>query len=184
MKHASNRDFFAHWEQARGRSLAPDRASFSPDALGTLLADAFVASRDATGGFSFRVAGSRLCALAGRDLKGEAIASLFDSTAQSELAEIMAVTADESLPTVAGLAGTYPTGETCAIELLLLPFAYQAEHSASLTGAFAIFEQPPLPLPPLHLVSWRHIHPPRLTSPRMVQRLNLFRGLTVYEGLR
>ena len=63
MKHPSNREFFAYWDQKRGDGRAPDRTDIEPGAVRGLLGDIFVLSYDASAGYPFRVAGTRVCAL-------------------------------------------------------------------------------------------------------------------------
>jgi len=69
MKHPSVREFFAYWNGKRGNSRAPDRSEIEPNAVRGLLGDIFVLSCDAAAGYPFRVAGTRVCALFGRDMK-------------------------------------------------------------------------------------------------------------------
>ena len=68
MKHPSNREFHAYWNDKRGAARAPDRSEVEPSALRGLLGDIFVLSYDATAGHPFRVAGTRVCARLGCDL--------------------------------------------------------------------------------------------------------------------
>ncbi len=65
-----------------GRASAPARARriaarSSPDAVRELLGDIFVLSYDAAAGYPFRVAGTRVCALLGCDLKDRSFSALF-----------------------------------------------------------------------------------------------------------
>lgn len=184
MKHVSTREFFAHWDQARGTAHAPDRVDLAPEPVRHLLADVFVLGTDAGSEYPFRVAGTRVCALTGRDLKNESFSALFDGQSRAEIADLIAVVADEILPTIAGVTATAADGRTIPMELLLLPFNARAHAPTSLTGLLVPFEPAALPLTSFQLTSWRHIHPPRLVSPRMMRRWNTLRGFTVYEGLR
>jgi len=85
MKHPSSREYFAYWDDKRGAALAPDRSDIEPSALRDLLADIFVLSYDREAGFPFRVAGTRVCALFGRDVKDTSFAALFDTEARREI---------------------------------------------------------------------------------------------------
>ncbi|HWN78513.1 MAG TPA: PAS domain-containing protein, partial [Bradyrhizobium sp.] len=85
MKHPSSREFFAYWDEKRGAAQAPDRSEIEPGAVRELLGDIFVLSYDATSGHPFRVAGTRVCALAGRDLKDRSFSALFAPDARREI---------------------------------------------------------------------------------------------------
>jgi hypothetical protein len=95
MKHPSNRQFFAYWDEKRGDARAPDRSDFKPDGFRQLLGDIFVLACDEASGYPFRVAGTRLSALLGRDLRGQNFPDLFDSESRRDIEDIVtAVTED------------------------------------------------------------------------------------------
>ena len=71
MKHPSNRELFAYWNERRGERLAPERADIEPAAIRHVLGDTFVIEMCGSESHLFRIAGTRLCALFGRELKAE-----------------------------------------------------------------------------------------------------------------
>ena len=139
MKHPSNREFFAYWDDKRGDARAPDRSEIEPGAVRELLGDIFVLSYDDAAGFPFRVAGTRVCALLGRDLKDKSFSALFAPDDRREIEEIVAVVAEELLGAVAGITATAQDGSPAHLELLLLPFNTRAHTPISLTGLLAPF---------------------------------------------
>src|ERR1700752_4221896 len=112
MKHPSSREFYAYWDRMRGNAQAPDRSDIEPSAVRELLGDIFVLSYDAEAGYPFRVAGTRVCALLGRDLKDQSFSALFTSKARSEIEDMIAVVAEETLPAIAGLTAKSATRDT------------------------------------------------------------------------
>ena len=185
MKHPSNREFFAYWDERRGDARAPDRSEIEPDAVRGLLGDIFVLSYDAASGYPFRVAGTRVCALLGRDLKDKSFSALFAPDGRREIEEIIAVVAEELLAAVAGISATSQDGSPAHLELLLLPFNTRAHTPLSLTGSLAPFESDPSQLRDFKLTSWRYLaHPPQRLVPRALRKLAIARGFMVYEGLR
>jgi len=98
MKHPSNQQFFAYWNQKRGEARAPDRGDIDPDAVRELLGDIFVLACDEPSRFPFRVAGTRLCALAGRDLKNRSFSELFATEARREIEDIVAAVTEDMVP--------------------------------------------------------------------------------------
>lgn len=184
MKHPSNQEFFAYWSEQRGDARAPDRSAIEPEAVRDLLGDIFVLSCDVSARYPFRVAGTRLCALIGHDLKDRSFPGLFDSEGRREIEDIITAVTEEMLPAVAGVTATSAEG-VAHLELLLLPFNHRAHAPLSLTGLLAPFDSGHSALRDFRLTSWRYIHPPteRLV-PRTLRKLKLARGLMVYEGLR
>lgn len=184
MKHPSTREFFAYWDEKRGDARAPDRSEIEPGAVRELLGDIFVLSYDAASGYPFRVAGTRVCALLGCDLKDRSFSALFTPDARREIEEIIAVVSEEMLAAVAGITATSQDGSVAHLELLLLPFNARAHTPISLTGLLAPFESERSLLRDFKLISWRYLgHPPQKFVPRALRKLALARGFMVYEGL-
>jgi hypothetical protein len=185
MKHPSNREFFAYWDRKRDGARAPERSEIEPGAVRELLGDIFVLSYDATAGYPFRVAGTRVCALLGRDLKDRSFSALFTPDGRREIDDIITVVAEEMLAAVAGITATSQDGSQAHLELLLLPFNTRAHTPLSLTGLLAPFNGEHSVIKDFKLTSWRYIgHPPQRFIPRALRKLAIARGFMVYEGLR
>jgi hypothetical protein len=185
MKHPSSRKFFAYWDEKRGYSRAPDRSEIEPGPMRELLGDIFVLAYDKAAGFPCRVAGTRVCALLGRDLKNQSFPDLFAPAGRAEIDDMVTVVSEELLVAVAGVTGYTESGDKAHMEMLLLPFAARAHTPITLTGLLA-------PLTPfagrvgaLEMTSYRYLaHQPQRFAPRLLRKLQAARGLMVYEGLR
>jgi hypothetical protein len=184
MKHPSNREFFGYWDAKRGAARAPERSEIEPGAVRELLGDIFVLSYDAPNGYPFRVAGTRVCALLGCDLKDQSFSALFAPDGRREIEDIITVVAEEMLAAVAGITATSQDGSVAHLELLLLPFNHRAHEPVSLTGSLAPFESDLGTLRDFRLTSWRYLHRPERLVPRALRKLAIARGFMVYEGLR
>jgi hypothetical protein len=184
MKHPSNREFFAYWDEKRGSARAPERSEIEPSAVRELLGDIFVLSYDSAAGYPFRVAGTRLCALLGCDLKDRSFSAMFAPDARREIEDIITVVAEEMLAALAGITATSEDGSPAHLELLLLPFNARAHTPLSLTGLLAPFESERRVLKDFKLTSWRYLdHTPQKLVPRALRKLAVARGFMVYEGL-
>src|SRR5207342_1728831 len=106
MKHPATREFFAYWDAKRGAARAPDRSEIEPGAVRELLGDIFVLSYDNDAGYPFRVAGTRVCALLGRDLKDASFSALFAPDSRREIEDVITYVAEEMLPAIAGINAT------------------------------------------------------------------------------
>ena len=91
------------------------------------------------------------------------------------------------------LALSAPAGKTAAaredgskayLELLLLPFNARPHTPVSVTGVLAPFDDECGALSTFTLTSWRYLHQPEKLLPRAIRKLQIARGLMVYEGLR
>jgi hypothetical protein len=192
MKHVSTRDLYHYWNARRGRRPAPERAEIDPIAIPRVLADTFLLGADAEGELVFRLAGTRVCALFCRELKGEPFVSLFDRPSHAAAAELIAAVGGEALPTVAGVAGAFDGG-SLDLELLLLPLCHRGRTDARLLGVLAPIETSvwigARPLTALSIGAFRHIGAFAETTraPGLVPALPVRRsrhGLVVYDGGR
>ena len=184
MKHPSSREFFAYWDAKRGDARAPDRSEIQPGAVRELLGDIFVLSYEHDAGYPFRVAGTRVSALLGRDLKDTSFSSLFTPDSRREIEGVINYVAEEMLPAIAGITATSEDGTTAHLELLLLPFNNRAHAPISLTGSLAPFENDLGIIRDFKVTSWRYLHRPQKLVPRALRKLAIARGFMVYEGLR
>jgi hypothetical protein len=192
MKHPSNRDLFAYWNERRGIRLAPERNDIEPSAIRHVLGDTFVLAADGTG-HPFRLAGTRLCALFGRELKGESFLKLWQRSAQVGMRELIAVVTEEKVGVVASATGGTADDSILAIglELLLLPLAHTSHADARVLGALAPMTAPywlgAKAIGPLELGMFRHVGAAvdSIAAPRVVPGVGrLKHGLTVYDGGR
>jgi hypothetical protein len=161
MKRPSTCEFYAYWNRQRGHARAPDRGDFDPGAVRELLGDIFVLGYEPEIGFPFRVAGTRVCALLGRDVKDASFPALFEPGCRGEIGDIIAYVAEEMLPAVAGITADADDGSRRHLELLLLPFNHRAHAPVSLTGLLVPFETAAATLGDFKLTSWRYQHPPQ-----------------------
>ena len=194
MKHATTRELFDCWDALRGDEIAPSRDALSPDPIRHLLGDMFLLSAQHDETFPIRVAGTRLCALAGRDIKGQDFLGLWDEESRHELFDLLTVATEENIATVAGanLRQGDPSRQSSHppryLELLLLPFladpaAAHPSVAGSLVPLTAAAPGPSVSLSDLTLTSWRHLGYRRQTiRQRTIRKLAIARGFMVYEG--
>lgn len=193
MKHPSNRDLFAYWTERRGARLAPERGEIEPSEIRQVLGDTFVLASDGIPNHPFRLAGTRLCALFGRELKGESFVKLWDRTDQAALRELIGVVMEEKVGVVASASGFKADDDllTINLELLLLPLAYRSKNDARVLGSLAPLAAPywlgARAIGPLRLGMFRHLGSgTALVAPArfVAAARRLKRGLTVYDGGR
>jgi hypothetical protein len=193
MKHSSSLQLFDYWNHRRGNRPAPERGEIEPGAIRGVLGDTFILAYEPRAGHPFRLAGTKVCALFGRELKGEPFAKLWGDAWREPAIKLVDLTADEWVGLVAGVTGRVDDGPTVDLELLLLPLSYRGRAHARVLGVLAPLGTPlglgTTPLTSLQLGSLRHLGPavetvaaPRLTGSSPAPRPH--HGLVVYEGGR
>jgi len=153
-----------------------------------VLSDVFILALDRGAGHPLRLAGTRVCALFGRELKGERFIELWAAACQRIVSDLLAIAENEQVGTVAGVTGQTLNGDAIELELLLLPLAATRPNLARTIGV----------LVPLKTLEWlgvdsigtlaigprRHVGASikERRLPRLVQPLQ--RRLTVVQGDR
>jgi hypothetical protein len=110
-----------------------------------------------------RLAGTRICALLGREWTGRAFAEPFAAEDRADLASLIDTVADAATPAVAGIVGETADGRILDLEMLVLPLRHRGRTRARLLGSLASGEWPywagGVPLTRLHLTSVRYVQP-------------------------
>jgi hypothetical protein len=123
---------FQYWNRLRNGRVAPKRTEIEPADIKALLPDTFILEKDTRGEAVFRLAGTRLCAAYGRELKGFSFTSLWrehDQRLAARLAE--GVFRAKSVAVIA-CEGCSRGRRLLALEMLLLPLDGGVENPRSL----------------------------------------------------
>ncbi|MBV9558639.1 MAG: PAS domain-containing protein [Pseudolabrys sp.] len=201
MRHTSSRELYAYWNTQRGERPAPERADIDPAAIRHALGDVFILAADFVDERRFRLAGTRVCALFTRELKGEAFGGLFDDASRRLTQDLLNVVTGENSGAVAGVTGMTADGDKLDLELLLLPLAHQGHARVRAVGVLAPSKAPfwigEKPLQSLALGALRHVGPDidQLGGRRFVTGagaglvngtadIKIRRGFRVYQGGR
>lgn len=138
MKTKGTRELFLYWNRLRGKRRAPARAEIEPADIRTLLQDTFILEEDSRGQGVFRLAGTRLCAVFGRELKGFVFASLWSDRNRRLVARLMRNTFHDNAVVVVGFTVTSRNDRTCDFELIMLPLDSDGEGARVLGAAVAV----------------------------------------------
>lgn len=164
MKLRPTQEIFAYWNSLRGDRPAPRRTDIEPGEIGSALPDTFVLDFDERTGHPFRIAGTRICAIFGRELKSQPFGKLWAASSKASARGLMAVIAHETAGVVASVTGeTDDATKSLALELLLLPLTVGNQFPARLLGSLAVVSPPYWlgvnPVTSLVLGGYRHVGP-------------------------
>src|ERR1700694_643829 len=135
MKHAAARELHAYWDRLRAGRAAPERSDLDPGAIKNLLGDVFLVEVVAAERYVVRLAGTRICALWGRELKGKSLGAAFALDNPEELNELFDDVSGNALPAVAGLAAETADRRKLDLELVVLPLRLRGRTPARLIGS-------------------------------------------------
>ncbi len=193
MKHTSTRALFDYWNERRGTRPAPERADIDPAAIRHALGDTFMLAVDFVDQLRFRLAGTRVCALFCREIKGEEFHALWSEASQKLIEDLLAVVNNETVGTVAGLTGRTADGAQVDLEFLLLPLAHSGHSRIRALGVLVPLDPPywlgEKPVVELELGTVRHIGSglENVRAPRIAplnEDVRLRHGFVVYSGGR
>jgi hypothetical protein len=142
MKHAATRDLYCYWDRLRGGRTAPERVDIDPSAIRRILGDTFIIEVDAGKTFPFRLAGTRLCAMMGHELRGLSALDPWSEADQAEMTRLLAAVCDDSAAVVVGVDGTANQGQSLDLELLMLPLRHRGRTHSRILGSLTPGETP------------------------------------------
>jgi hypothetical protein len=142
LKHPYSHQLFAYWNERRGERPAPERSDIDPGAMRRILGDSFVLSSQADQIPTFRVAGTRLCALFGQELRGEPFTTIWDGDSAVQIRDLTTIIADEGVGIVAGASAHAAHDLQCHFEMVLLPLAHRGQLGRRMLGSIATLERP------------------------------------------
>jgi hypothetical protein len=193
MKHASTKALFDYWNEKRGTRLAPERADIDPAAIRYALGDTFMLAADFVDQLRFRLAGTRVCALFCREIKGEEFQSLWNGPSAELIEDLLNVVNNETVGAVAGVVGRTEDGSEIDLEFLLLPLAHVGHARIRALGVLVPVDPPywlgEKPVIALELNTLRHIGSEleSIEAPRLshaTESVELRHGFVVYSGGR
>jgi hypothetical protein len=121
MRHKDTIELYRYWDGLRAGRPAPDRAEISPAALGRLLPSVMLIERKSDGDTTLRLAGSRLCALRCRELRGEQLASMFVPVDRRNIQRIVSSVHGGGTVAVLDIEARTNDGRTVEMEIALFP---------------------------------------------------------------
>lgn len=161
MRHPSTKAVFAHWNERRGLRPAPERGDIDPIAIRHALGDTFMLAADFVDQLRFRLAGTRVCAMFCREIKGEVFGTLWDEQSRSLIDDLLETVTNENAGVVSGVRGYTDDDDIIDAELLLLPLAHAGPARVRALGVLAptasTYWLGTKPVTALELTTLRHI---------------------------
>ncbi len=141
IQHDGTGGIFAYWDRLRGTRAAPERREIAPAAIGSRLADTFILQATGTSEPQFRLAGTRLCSIHGKELKGQHFTSLWQTKDRSNISRLVKNCMVSKTVIRLTYEGKSMRGRKALFELILLPLANEA-NELHLMGMIATLGRP------------------------------------------
>lgn len=134
MRHKTSSDVFTYWERIRGNADAPLRNLIQPSAIGHILPELFILENTVDDNPRFRLAGTAICNLMGRELRGENFAALWAGSQQDDPVRIAAGVMKHVVPALVHATGYCISGRSMTFEMILLPVRTSSDTCDRLLG--------------------------------------------------
>ena len=142
MRHATSRELFAYWNRIRGSEPAPRRSDIEPGDIRRVLPDTFILEVIAPGNQRVRLAGTRMCALYGREIKGGNFLDLWSDEDRASIAGAAERVAEEGAGVVIEVELVSARDRTVGCEFLLLPLRHGPASHDRILGSCAVHRRP------------------------------------------
>ncbi|MEP3275811.1 MAG: PAS domain-containing protein [Stappiaceae bacterium] len=149
MKHASTQALYAYWNSLRNDRPAPERQEIEPSDIRRLLGDTFILEAMGSDKFIYRLAGTRLCSLYCRELKGRDFLTGWEGKDSNAIATMLNAVSQEAAAAVVGIDGLNLRKKSVPLEMILLPLEVHGEGYKRILGTCVPMSQP----------YWMGIHP-------------------------
>jgi hypothetical protein len=141
LEHHGISELFLYWNRLRSGRPAPKRSEIEPMDIRTRLADTFILENGLREDATFRLSGTRVCAIFGRELKNFTFYSLFCATDLSIVRRLIQSCFNEKSVSVISFEGTSKQQRTLSFDCIFLPLDSEGE-SQRLFGAIFAKEKP------------------------------------------
>ncbi len=134
MRQKTSIEIFTYWEQLRGSADAPLRNLIQPSAVRHILPELFILELSPNDAPRFRLAGTAICSLMGREIRGESFAALWAGSQVEDPVRIATGVMTHVVPALINATGYSISGRYMAFEMALMPMRSSSDVCDRLLG--------------------------------------------------
>jgi hypothetical protein len=142
MKHATSRELYEYWNRVRGGERAPHRGAIEPSDIRRILADTFILEVVDRETHLVRLAGTRVCSIYCRELKGSNFFDLWQADDRAAMQTLSAAVCEDGAAAVATVEAVTARNQSVAAELLLMPLRHSGPAFDRVLGSLAVLDRP------------------------------------------
>lgn len=167
MLHKTTETVFDYFNRLRGKESAPLRSEIDPSALKSVLPDLFFLEMAGDGALRFRLAGTRICVILGRELRGQPFTSIWHPSQRHKMKIAAETVLANRIPFEISVEASLENEESMDLEMLLLPLYSRAGQCDRIFGSLVAMQAGQLvrPLPRLLVPEGVSIVRPATTGP-------------------
>ena len=143
MKHATTRELYDYWNRVRGSERAPLRSAIEPSDIRRILGEMFILEVVGRDNYFVRLAGTRICALYCREIKGTNFLELWSGEDRHAMATLAAAVSEDGAAAVVTIAAETARKQEVLCETILLPLRHGAgARYDRMLGSCAVTDRP------------------------------------------
>lgn len=142
MQKQSTTTLYDYWNQLRGARSAPDRRDIDPTRIRSALANTFILELNEAEEFDFRLAGSHLCSVYARELKGRSFSRLWHMRDRDAIETLIRAVTEDHAVALVNFSGITSVRTRLAVEAILLPLRHNGTTRARILGAMTALDEP------------------------------------------
>ncbi len=142
MKHATTRELYEYWNRVRGSERAPLRSAIEPSDIRRILAETFILEAAGRDELLVRLAGTRVCAIYCREIKGTNFIDLWSGQDRQAMATLAAAVTEDGAGAVVTVSALTAREQEMVCELILLPLRHGGTDFNRVLGSCAVLERP------------------------------------------
>ena len=146
MKHSNTRALYDYWDALRLTRSAPLRSELDPSNIKSILASVFILQQAGEDEYTFRLAGTELCRLFGRELRDENFLADWRRHEFKSVRSLLESIIEERTAAVLGVAATHTDDSTTSLEYLFLPVRLDSTKEIRIFGCCSVVGPKPGPL--------------------------------------
>ena len=136
MKTDISQSIIAYWNDIRGTNTVPTRSDLKPGPISHLLPDLFVLQEDGAD-VTFRLAGTRVCTILGKELRARSFTALFPPQQRQAMASLIHNVTEYRKPVIVDVTGYRRDHDALHFEMVLLPVADNDQLGCRVVGSLA-----------------------------------------------
>ncbi len=142
MRHRTSEKLYEYWNHVRGDRSAPKRFEIEPSKIAGILPNTFILEGTSADTYRFRLAGTRMCEIVGKELRGTNFLDGWQSEDRPLLIRNLSVLTNQAATALIHFQATARAERAIEFELLLLPLFHTQKKIDRILGCCSPLDVP------------------------------------------
>jgi len=142
MRHKTTETVFHYFNDLRADRSAPLRHEIDPSKLKGVLPDLFIMEKGRDGLVRFRLAGTRVCVVLGREMRERVFSDIWDPAFRHRMRLAAETVLANRNPLELAITAEGDDGSVLSLEMLMLPLLSRIDQCDRIFGSLVVLDQP------------------------------------------